>query len=278
MSLIALAVLAFVSFGASADSCIPAPTIQLGLRNCTFSTADDTDVHAWGVLLGVQGANQLCAVPSTVVNATILMASEVCDPQWLLPGTVPAQCRSRRGGFLKRSELTEAPEDIPRLNDSNSGWRKLMGIDRIAPFEHAARATLQLRDAQVTFVEGLVTQGEQHSSSHLGLASQSDLLASLKDSGLIGARSFGINAGSQSILHPRDGNLVLGGYDDSSIDGNLVPFSIATTNVIDNVLERPCPLQVSVSGLTITVQTNSSNAVSRDYSDQAKRFPACIEP
>src|SRR5262245_8371812 len=92
----------------SADTCgISAPTLQLGLRNCSFPATGQSNVHSWGILLGVAGSNQLCAVPSTVVNATLLMSEEVCNDNNLLNGTNRAQCRSRRGGFLQRSTVPD---------------------------------------------------------------------------------------------------------------------------------------------------------------------------
>ena len=253
------------------------PTIQFGLRNCTISAPDQTDVHSWGALLGVGGSAEICAVPSTVVNSTLLQSSEICSNEWLNTGNftmTAAQCRSRRGGFVTRANLPTAPTD--GLDILNPGWVSLMRVDTSTPFQFAARAALQIRDESVTMIEGLITQGQQHTASHIGLGEKSTLLQSLKSAGMIGARSWGLNAGSRSYSLPRDGSLVLGGYDESSVDGPFYNYSIATPNLLNN---RPCPLQVAVTGMTLHV-SNGSGSLTRtnDFLSQANALRVCIEP
>jgi len=157
---------ALLGFGAlaprvrAADSCQDAPTIQLSLQNCTFAVGQ-SDVSSWGIHLGVgNDGSQLCAMPSTVVNDTLLMSSEVCDQRWL-NGSQPAQCLSRKGGYISQSKLPPAP--IDGLADNNPGWRTLMKVDTQQAFQYAVQAPLQLRDQQVTFREGIVSEGLQHS-------------------------------------------------------------------------------------------------------------------
>jgi hypothetical protein len=100
----------------------------------------------------------------------------------------PAQCRSRRGGYVTRSALPSASTN--GLDVLNPGWVSLMAVDTSTPFQYAVQASLQMRDAAVTgMVEGLITQSQQHTTSRLGLAEQSALLQTLKNSSLIGARS-----------------------------------------------------------------------------------------
>ena len=265
--------LAFLAFAAlaAADDCLPGPTLRLKVGNCSFPLPGESVVSSWGVLLNVGGSSQVCSVPSTVVNSTLLMAKDVCDPAWLLDGTNRAQCVSRRGGFLTRSAFSDASSDIPSLNDSNPGWYPLMKHDNVPPFQFATRSALQLRDKSVTMLEGLITQGHQHSSSHLGLGETSSLLQSLKDTGVIGARSWGFDAGSQSYLQPQDGSLILGGYDDSAFDENLYTYKIAVPNMLN---DRPCPLQVQVESMIITVNGTKS----KDYSDEVIKQKHCIEP
>jgi len=259
-----------------AGNCSP-PTVQLGLRNCTFSMENETDVQSWGILLGVSGSTELCVMPSTVVNSTLLQSSEVCSKEWLTVGNItmtPAQCRSRRGGFVFRDDLPAA--SIDGLSVLNPGWVSLMAIDTPTPFQFAVDATLQMRDQSVTMIEGLITEGQEHTTSHLGLAEQSTLLQSLKDTGLIGARSWGLNAGSQSYLFPRDGSLVMGGYDESSVDGPFFNYSIAKPNLLNN---RPCPLQIRITGMTFNVSNgNGSAPLSNDFVSDANSLPVCIEP
>jgi hypothetical protein len=257
------------------ETCSP-PTIQFGLRNCTFSAGNQT-VQSWGVLLGVGGSMELCAVPGTVVNSTLLQSSEICSNDWLTVGNITmtaAQCRSRRGGFITKEDLPPASTD--GLDVLNPGWVSLMKVDAPIPFQFAAEAALQIRDESVTMIEGLITQGQQHTTSHIGLGEQSTLLQSLKDVGLIGAKSWGLNAGSQSYLFPRDGSLVLGGYDESSVDGPFFNYSIAKPNMLNN---RPCPLQISITVMTLKVSNGNGSATrTKDFFSVANKLPVCIEP
>lgn len=168
---------ACVHVGRSASVPCSHPTIQLALRNCTFSAANQTDVDSWGVLLGVGGVSELCAVPSVLVNSTLLQSSEVCTEEWLRVGNIsmtPAQCRSRRGGFVNRQALPSAP--IDGLDVLNPGWVSITRVDVPTAFQYAVRAAVQIADTSITMIEGLITQGQQHTGSHLGLAEVSTLL------------------------------------------------------------------------------------------------------
>lgn len=255
---------------AAAPSCQPPPTIQLVLGNCTILAPDQTDVNSWGILIRVEGSTELCVVPSTVVNSTLLQSSEICDSDQLNnTGLImtSAQCRSRRGGFITRSAVPNATTDGLAL--LNPGWINLENI-----IQYAADATLQLVTNTVTMVEGLITQGQQSTASHLGLAEKSTLLQALKDAGMIGARSWGLNSGSQSVLFPREGSLVLGGYDEASLSGPFFEYKIAEPNLLNN---RPCPLQILVSRLTLNIDGADQND-SYDLIDTASKLPFCVEP
>lgn len=272
-----LAIAALLAYTSMAlENCLP-PTIHLGLQNCTFSVANQTEVESWGVLLGVGRSEQLCGMVSTVVNSSMLQSSEVCSEDWLSIGNftmTPAQCRSRRGGFVMRNNLPEASTD--GLAELNPGWTTFMAVDDITPFQFAAKPALQLRDESVTMLTGLITQGQQHTTSHIGLAEESTLLRSLKDSGLIAATSWGLNAGSQSYLFPRDGSLVLGGFDESSVDGPFFTYNITKPNMLNN---RPCPFQIEVTGMTLEVSSgDGSDPVSRSFYSKANSLRVCIEP
>lgn len=216
-------------------------------------------------------------MPSTVVNSTLLQSSEICSGDWLNVGNftmTAAQCRSRRGGFVTRQDLPAA--SIDGLDVLNPGWVSLMKVDAPVPFQFAAQAALQIRDESVTTIEGLITQGQEHTTSHIGLGEQSTLLQSLKSGGLIGAKSWGLNAGSQSYLFPRDGSLVLGGYDESSVDGPFFNYSIAKPNMLNN---RPCPLQISITDMTLKVSNGNGSATqTKDFFSAANKLPVCIEP
>ena len=93
--------------------------------------------------------------------------------------------------------------------------------------------------------------------------------------GLIGAKSWGLNSGSQSYSLPRDGSLVLGGYDQSSIDGD---FHFTRDIIAGGVVnQRPCPLQITLSGLTLTVD-GPKGAKSNTYAVPASKVTVCLEP
>ena len=153
------------------------------------------------------------------MNDTFLVASGACDGEKQLNGSRPAQCLSRKGGYVNLNQLPSV--DPVGLEENNKGWKNITSVDASDPFKYAVRAPLQLRDQQVTFRQGIIDSGLQHTTSHIGLAETSTFLQSLKDTGLIGARSWGLNSGSQSYATPRDGSLVLGGFDQASIDGNF---------------------------------------------------------
>jgi len=147
----------------AADTCVDPPTIQLSLQNCTFAVGS-SDVSSYGIHLGVgTDGSQLCAMVSTVVNDTMLMSSGTCAPLWL-NGSQPAQCLSRKGGYITQGTLdalTSASTD--GLVENNPGWDNLMKVDTQPTFRYAVRAPLQLRDQQITFREGIVSDGLQHS-------------------------------------------------------------------------------------------------------------------
>lgn len=259
----------------AADACAsPAPVLQLSLGSCNFSESGFSDVYSWGILLGVQNQTDLCAVPSTLVNNTMIMSKEVCDAKWLLQGTNAVQCRSRRGGYVIQSDLPDANNEIPSLSASNPGWVSIMSNDTNEAWQYAKRATLQLRDDDVTMLEGIVSEGEMHTSSHLGLGEASPLLQSLKDTNVIGARSWGLNSGSQSFLRPRPGSLVLGGQDEASILGDFPSYPVAKNNLLQ---QRTCPLQMPINSLSIVVN-GPADSSTHEYTDPVSTLIACIEP
>ena len=272
--LLYLAFLALIS-SIAADTCTsPSPTLQLSLGSCNFSESGLSDVYSWGILLGVQNKIDLCVVPSTLVNSTMIMSKEVCDAKWLVKGTNAAQCRSRRGGYVIQSDLPDASNEIPSLNASNQGWVSIMSNDTNQAWQHAKRATLQLRDKDVTMLEGIISEGQMHSSSHLGLGHASPLLQSLKDANLIGAKSWGLNSGSQSLLRPRQGSLILGGHDEASILGPFPSYPVAKNNLLQ---QRTCPLQMPIKSLSITVN-GPADSPHHEYVNPVSTLIACIEP
>lgn len=251
------------------------PTIVLSVGDCRILAANGDDVSSWGIRVGIGGSNDQCLVPSTVVNDTFVTTSELCGPGELNAHGVQmttAQCRSRRGGLLSTS-LPDAPTE--GMNIRNPGWGKLGNS-----IDSAALATMDLLGRSVTMPVGLITSGQQSTASHLGLASGSVLLQMLKDADLIAARSFGLNVGSQSAVRPRRGSLVLGGYDQASIASSFTHFDISNP---DEMQDRNCPLQVSVTRMTLELSSTDSTrgngtGLSRPIIERADPTRFCIEP
>ncbi|KAF4946627.1 hypothetical protein FSARC_14145 [Fusarium sarcochroum] len=187
-----------------------------------------------------------------------------------------AQCRSRRGGFVDRKDMTAASSTaLSSLSQLNPGWVEITSNDTKTPFQYAVDTELRIQDQSVTMVQGLISQGQQHTMSHIGLAESSTLLHSLKSDDLIRARSWGLDAGSQSFTAPRNGSLVLGGYDASSFEGGWFSYDIPKSNL---VRERSCPLQVQITEIQLTAQIGR-NKPSVEW-PVAGGLPliACIEP
>jgi len=151
------------------------------------------------------------------------------------------------------------------LKDLNPGWG-IFGNKLTA----AATATMQLLDDRITDTVGLITEGQKSTQSHLALSSGSTFLARLKEGGLIGALSWGLNSGSQSLRFPRVGSLVLGGFDKGSLAGPFYDYPINPAPLET----RYCPLQVLVTGLTVTSRNETKNI----FIDKANKLSACIEP
>ncbi|KAM5354733.1 hypothetical protein ACJ41O_001380 [Fusarium nematophilum] len=188
----------------------------------------------------------------------------------------PAQCRSRRGGFIDRDNVPAAPSDaLSTLSDLNPGWVNITKVDTTKPFQYAIEAALQMRDKSVRMLEGLISKGQQHTMSHIGLAETSTLLHSLKDAGLIGAKSWGLDSGSQSFEAPRNGSLVLGGYDASSFDGGWFTYPIPKSNM---VTKRTCPLKVEITQLSLNWTSGEGKNHDEPLASPGDPLTACIEP
>lgn len=265
--------------GWAAPFCASGPVIELSLGNCSVRIDGQSDVHSWGWSVDIVGADTLCVVPSTVVSTTFLMTANICNGTErtnLDNITLTAQqCRSRRGGFITEDhaqDLLDAP--IDGLAAANPNWENFS--NRITK---AAHATFKLVDDAVTMVVGFISAGQKSTASHLGLAKGSIFLQTLKDQGLIAARSFALDVGSQSTEFPRRGSLVLGGYD----RGSYAASSYREFSVGDKVGERFCPLQVPVTQITMTgtridPTTGKEKTTSSVVQTRSSNSLFCLEP
>ncbi|KAK4446256.1 hypothetical protein QBC34DRAFT_150854 [Podospora aff. communis PSN243] len=278
MALLGLALQLVVLFAAqmvlSAPQCLSPPTVALNLGPCRVLAVDKSDVSSFGITVGVQGT-EICVAPSTTVNSTFLTEASICADNQLDMSSEESQkgvsmnlkqCRSRRGGFVDKNTL--APADVQGVKDLNPGWG-IFGNKITA----AASATLQLLDERVTDIVGLITEGQKSTQSHLALSSGSTLLRRLKESGLIGALSWGLNSGSQSVLFPRVGSLVLGGFDKGSLAGPFYDYQVSRLPLEG----RYCPLQVLVTGLSVSMRTGNTTT-EKEIVGKANKLPACVEP
>ncbi|KAF7510332.1 hypothetical protein GJ744_006828 [Endocarpon pusillum] len=200
------------------------------------------------------------------------MGVDVCRPD-NRPNTTLDQCRSRRGGLLDVAAMGSS--FIPIATSSlvpDDGWRKFM--DPSQPFQQAGKTTLDLpSDASIEMPVAIVTEGQNHTTSELGLGLSSVFLQSLVDAGLIAARVFGLNAGSQSTAQPREGSLVLGGYDTASISSHFTEYPMDYP-LLKEISNRVCPLQVKIRKLILRPADGDDITLS----DEGSEIDACIEP
>ncbi|KAK4652735.1 hypothetical protein QC762_500605 [Podospora pseudocomata] len=258
---------------AVAASCADGNTIQFRVGNCTIRSPNEPEVQSWGAEVALNNERTICMVPSTVLNDTFLTTTSLCQSSEQLKvhqvDMTPAQCASRRGGPVSADKF----KGVPLSNlVQNPGWTLLNNT-----IEDAVEVSMQLSRQAITTTVGLITKGQNSAASHLGLATDSSILKVLKGQGLIVARSFGLNVGSQSVQSPRGGSLVLGGYDQGSVANPFLHEFPIPQN--DRLQDRHCPLQVELTGLTLEIKmANASETESRDIFSKSTGITVCVEP
>ena len=261
-----------ISHRSRAEAECPKP-IFLPLSNCTIQRANAPSVDSWGIQLGVRSSGQeLCFVPSTALNNTVLMGTDVCRPD-KRPNNTIDQCGSRRGGLFNLAAAGSSFTPVPTSSlVPDDGWRVFMAPSQ--PFQQAGRITLNLlSDAAVEMPVAIVTEGQNHTTSELGLSLNSVFLQSLVDAGQISARGFGLNSGSQAIGQTRDGSLILGGYDQASISSHFAEYKMDYP-LLRDISIRVCPLQVKIRKLILRPAGEDDITLS----DESSVIDACIEP
>ena len=254
--------------------CQTLPTVELSLGDCRILSEDKakSDIKSWGIKVTVGDSNEICVVPSTAVNSTFWTSSEICDDDQLDMSSVEImkgikmtreQCLSRRGGVIDPGTAPSASTE--GLEQLNPGWIKLKN-----KITAAVKGNLRLLANEVAFVQGLITEGQFSTNSHLGLAAGSTLLQRLYEEDIIQSRSWGLNVGSQSSSDPRSGSLVLGGLDKSSLAGPLYEYDVAVPDILE---DRYCPLQITLTGLTLSTAFGDV-----PFADKGRKLDACIEP
>jgi hypothetical protein len=74
-------------------------------------------------------------------------------------------------------------------------------------------------------------------------------------------------------MYPRDGSLVLGGFDEDSVKDSFVNYDI-NYPVAEGTGGRDCPLQVTIEQMTL----RPAGGPDISLSDKSSPFISCIEP
>ncbi|KAK3317024.1 hypothetical protein B0H66DRAFT_593094 [Apodospora peruviana] len=185
------------------------------------------------------------------------MSSKTCAPDLLSRhGITFDQCRARRGGIF------DWPVTSPHQDILNSD-------DEMDDDLGALHSSLRLGGTTVTTwlqVEK-IESGQEYLSSHFGLAYRSALLEDLMNSAHIGSRSWDLDVGSQGAF-PRQGSLVLGGYDTSAPNEGAVSYPLPK-NPIDSSSRL---LQTRIASMVLRSVGGTTDV------ELAHDLPACIEP
>jgi hypothetical protein len=258
-------VVASTSSDCSASSPLP---IVLPLTNVTIPSQD---ISTYGLRFDVGAPKQnLCLMPSTVVDNMLLISTNICAGTGI-QNLTKAQCRAYHGGTFDLNAASASFQNVSLVSSKlpmDPGWTTFN-----LPYTVAGTTNLDLvaNIAVPNMTVVVITEGINFTAGHIGLGKQSVLLHQLKDANIIPALGFGLNAGSQSIANPRDGSLVLGGYDSASIASHFheYPMNYSTT-----LAGRYCPLQVRIQGLQLLLKGRDPIQLIGDGDGHL----ACIEP
>jgi hypothetical protein len=264
-------VCAFAAFTIEAASCSAsgASPIALIIANVTLASQS---AFTFGIRFDVGDPKQnVCLMPSTVVDNTLLVSTNICAAGQL-QNMSQAQCLSYHGGTF---DLATAGASFHNLSTSSASLAADSGWSKFNPAYSIAGATDVdlVSDASVpNMTVVVITEGTNFAAGHIGLGKASVLLNQLKDSDAIPSLGFGLNAGSQSIQNPRDGSLVLGGYDAASVASSFYSYPM---NYSDTLAGRHCPLQVYIESLQLLLEGVQEPV---ELLGEGDGHRACIEP
>lgn len=111
-------------------------------------------------------------------------------------------------------------------------------------------------------------RGNQSNAGMLGLGIDSLFLDTALKMNIIPSNSWSLAPGSQSLVRPRNGEIVFGGYNQGKIDGSL-----RWENVSDMSGDRPCPLRSTITEIYVTLE----NGTQVPLISSSERVTACIE-
>ena len=269
---------ALASLATGQQTCGSGSTIRLVMGNCTIP---GIAAHGIQFEIGDGIKTTLCGAVSTVTNSILFMTRELCEDVGLKnPVITRDQCYSRRGNPIDRNNFStfnaSTNEQITELITLNPSWVTLMALEGFQkPFSYGLKVPLHLNGRNITTLEGLVTQGQNHSLTHIGMGNESVLLTEMVHQGMIAGKAWGLNAGSQSYFSPREGSFVLGGRDDNSYEGNLIEFPLNSGE--RPVTRRKCPVQVAATDLIIRMTVNGTELAPLRYNDSTVTSGFCIE-
>jgi hypothetical protein len=250
----------------SASSAIP---IALIIANVTLASQN---ASTFGVRFDVGDPKQnVCLTPSTVVDNIQLVSTNICASAQLQNMT-QAQCLSYHGGTF---DLASAGASFHNISVTAASLPADLGWSKFNPSYSVAGATdvdlvSDVTVSNMTIV--VITEGTNFAAGHIELGKESVLLNQLKISNAIPSLGFGLNAGSQSIQNPRDGSLVLGGFDAASVASSFYSYPM---NYSYTLAGRHCPLQVYIESLQLLLDGVEEPV---ELLGEGDRHRACIEP
>ncbi|KAL8903485.1 MAG: hypothetical protein Q9207_003898 [Kuettlingeria erythrocarpa] len=256
-SFLLLAIWALHAIAVSVDCSIP--PLSLPWSNITVS-ANGIAVTR-GIELGIGSPTQIFSLrPSTVLNNTRIANVLDCG------SATNTSCVGGKGGVFDSSKSSTFVVSLKnRWNGS------------AADTETATGAYVYFHDVINFQANGtvagypLVMNSDLISgpASGLPLGQNSSFLAAVTEARVAPSSIWGLDAGDRS-LSPRDGSLVVGGYDTSRIVGDLTTFPIG------NWTKLPCPLQVTVTEVWyFTPGTSTRNSL---FDSNTTSMTACVEP
>ncbi|KAL9048292.1 MAG: hypothetical protein Q9206_006111 [Seirophora lacunosa] len=235
------------------------PPLSLPWSNITVSTNGVAVTR--GIELGIGTPNQIFSLrPSTVVNNTRIANVLDCGSD------TNTSCVGAKGGVYDSSKSSTFVVSLKtRWNGS------------AADTETATGAYVYFNDHLNFHANGTVLGYPLVMNSDLAagptaglpLGQNSSFLAAVTEARVAPSTVWGLDAGDRS-LSPRDGNLVVGGYDTSRIAENLTTFPIGDWT------QLPCPLQVTVTELWYI----TPGSARRDslFDSNTTSMIACVEP
>jgi len=244
--------------------------VILPLSNCTTLAHDNVVPVAstWGLSITLASPPQeLCVMPSVFTNNTFIPTVEVCSSD---NTSTFAACTSRRGGLLDIATSGANFTAITASNDSppDVNWA---AIDPTNMYSRKGDISLRLPYDISIPVDPIKTieGGQKHNVGHFGLSISAPILQLLSDmKGLV--KGWALDAGSQSVSDPREGYLIIGGYDPQRVGAYTKNYTLTDTQTSGRV----CSLYVTITELILSrPETDDVTLIS-----MGEEIPACIDP